>query len=142
MIDTTTLNLTAQIVSAHVGNNPVEADQLPALIRSVFDALAKAAQPEPEAEVREPAVPVKKSVFNDHIVCLECGKGFKTLKRHLQTDHNLTTDEYRQQFGLPRDYPVVAPAYAEARAEIAKKIGLGRRGDRGAAGRKAGGKRA
>lgn len=137
MADTTTLDLTAQIVSAHVGKNPVEADQLPALIRSVFDALAKAGQPEPEAKVTEPAVPVKKSVFNDHIVCLECGKGFKTLKRHLQTEHGITTDVYRQRFALPHDYPLVAPAYAEARAEIAKHIGLGRK-----AGQKRGKKRA
>lgn len=137
MSDTTTLDLTAQIVSAHVGKNLVETDQLPALIRSVFDALAKAGQPEPEATVREPAVPVKKSVFDDHIVCLECGKGFRMLKRHLEREHGLTTDEYRQRFVLPRDYPLVAPEYAATRATIAKNIGLGRK-----AGTKGGKKRA
>ena len=136
MPDTTTLDLTAQIVSAHVAKNSVGADQLPDLIRSVFDALNKAGQPESEAKVKEPAVPVKKSVFDDHIVCLECGKSFKMLKRHLETDHNLTTGEYRQRYALARDYPMVAPAYAQARAEIAKKIGLGRNSGRGGAARR------
>ena len=137
MTDTTTLDLTAQIVSAHVGKNAVEADQLPALIRSVFDALTKAGQPEPQAKVKEPAVPVKKSVFDDHIVCLESGKGFRTMRRHLKTEHGITTDEYRQRFALPRNYPLVALAYAEARAEIARNIGLGRKAGRGAAAKKA-----
>jgi len=127
MADSTTLDLTAQIVSAHVGKNRVEADQVPALIRGVFDALTKAGQPEPQAKVKEPAVSVKKSVFDDHIVCLECGKGFRTIKRHLQTEHGITTDQYRQRFALPYDYPLVAPEYAKSRAAIAKKIGLGRK---------------
>ena len=127
MTDTTTLDVTAQIVSAYVGNNPVETDPVPALIRSVFDALAKAGQTESGVQPREPAVPVKKSVFDDHIVCLECGKGFRTMKRHLQTEHGISTDDYRQRFALTRDYPLMAPAYAEARSEIARSIGLGRK---------------
>lgn len=132
---TDALSLTSQIVSAHVSRNAVEPDQLPDLIRSVFDALTKAAQPEPEQQAREPAVPVRKSVFDDHLVCLECGKAFRTLKRHLEREHGITTEEYRKRFSLPRDYPLVAPEYAEARREIAKQIGLGRSG-RKARGRK------
>ena len=131
------LELTAQIVSAHVSKNNVDTEQLPGLIQEVYRALASAGEPVEAPKTREPAVPVKKSVFNDHIVCLECGKGFRTMKRHLNTEHGISTDEYRQQFGLPRDYPLVAPAYAEARAEIAKSIGLGRK-----AGTKRGRKRA
>lgn len=120
------LELTAQIVSAHVGNNNVEADQLPALIQEVYRALLSAGEPVEASKSREPAVPVKKSVFNDHIVCLECGKSFRVLKRHLETDHQMTTEQYRESFNLPRDYPLVAPEYAETRSRLAKEIGLGR----------------
>ncbi len=90
----TALDLTARIVSAHVGNNSVEADQLPALIQDVYRALAAAGQPETPPQTREPAVPVKKSVFDDHIVCLECGKNFRVLKRHLECDHDMSVDQY------------------------------------------------
>lgn len=122
-----TLSLTAQIVAAHVTNNGIEAERLPELIRSVFQALTAAGQPQPEARAKEPAVPVKKSVFDDYIVCLECGKDFRTLNRHLRVEHSLTKDEYRERFALPHDYPLVAPEYSEARAAVAKTIGLGRK---------------
>ena len=131
----TVLDLTTKIVAAHVSRNPTEADQLPELIRSVHAALLQAAQPQAQISAREPAVPVKKSVFQDHIVCLECGKSFRTLKRHLQIDHNLTTDDYRERYGLPRDYPLVAPDYAETRSAIARKLGLGRNKHQGRRGR-------
>lgn len=120
------LHLTTRIISAHVGNNSTESDQLPELIKSVYGALAKAGRPEEPVQTKEPAVPVKKSVFDDHIVCLECGKGFKVLKRHLDRDHGLTPEGYRERFGLSRDYPMVAPDYAQMRSKLAQKIGLGR----------------
>ena len=101
----TVLDLTTKIVAAHVSRNPTEPDQLPELIRAVHAALLQAAQPQAQISAREPAVPVKKSVFQDHIVCLECGKSFRTLKRHLQIDHNLTTDDYRERYGLPPHVP-------------------------------------
>ena len=131
------LELTAQIVSAHVGKNNVDADQLPGLIQDVYRALVSAGEPVDVPKARDPAVPVKKSVFNDHIVCLECGKNFRVLKRHLETDHQMTPEQYRERFGLPRDYPLVAPEYAETRSRLAKEIGLGR----GSAARKHGRKR-
>jgi len=121
-----TLDLTAQIVSAHVANNDVDAEQVPALIQEVYRALAQAGTAEAQPQTREPAVPVKKSVFDDHVVCLECGKSFRVLKRHLECDHNLSVDQYRERFSLPRDYPLVAPEYAETRSRLAKQIGLGR----------------
>ena len=120
------LDLTTRIISAHVSNNTTGSDQLSELIKSVYDALAKARQPEEAVQTKEPAVPVKKSVFGDHIVCLECGKGFRVLKRHLKTDHDFTPEGYRERFGLPRDYPMVAPDYAQMRSKLAQKIGLGR----------------
>lgn len=140
MSDTTTLDLTAQIVSAHVQHNPVEPDQVPGLIRSVFDVLSKAGQPVEEPTAKEPVVPVKKSVFNDHLVCLECGGKFKVLKRHVGKEHNLTVEQYRERFGLPRDYPIVAPDYADMRSKLAQELGLGRHG-RGKGSRKAAAKR-
>lgn len=132
-----TLDLTAQIVSAHVANNDVDADQLPGLIQEVYRALAQAGQPAAQPQTREPAVPVKKSVFDDHVVCLECGKNFRVLKRHLETDHNMSVEQYRERFTLPRDYPLVAPEYAATRSRLAKQIGLGR----GHAARRSGRKR-
>ena len=123
---TDVLSLTGDIVSAHVRKNAVDPEQLPTLIRSVYDALTKATQPEPEPQAKEPAVPVRKSVFNDHVVCLECGGSYRILKRHLEREHGLTTDEYRARFNLSHDYPLIAPEYAEARRAIAKEIGLGR----------------
>ena len=123
------LRLTADIVSAHAAKSSVADEDLPALIRSVHAALASAAAPQaPEAAAkREPAVPVKKSVFPDFIVCLEDGKKLKTLKRHLASAFQLTPDEYRTRWGLPRDYPMVAPNYAAKRSALARELGLGRK---------------
>ena len=120
------LALTADIVSAHVGNNTVAIGDLPTLIAGTFTALEKlgGAMPEPEA-AREPAVPVKSSVKADHIVCLEDGKKLKMLKRHLMTRYNMTPEAYRRKWGLPADYPMVAPDYASERRSLALKIGLG-----------------
>ena len=121
------LSLTAQIVSAHVAHNSVATDALPALIQSVYNTLTKAGTAAPEPEKPQPAVPVKRSVFHDHIVCLEDGKKQKMLKRHLQTAHGLTPEQYREKWNLPHDYPLVAPSYAEKRSTLAKAFGLGRK---------------
>jgi predicted transcriptional regulator len=122
------INLTADIVSAHVSNNSISSTDLPGLIASVHAALAKTAAPaEPEAVRAEPAVSIKSSVKHDYIVCLEDGKKLKMLKRYLRTNYNLSPDEYRAKWNLPRDYPMVAPAYAETRRTLAQKIGLGRK---------------
>jgi predicted transcriptional regulator len=119
------LGLTAQIVSAHVSNNAVNVDALPALIQDVYRTLANVGR-EPAAPDRpQPAVPVKRSVFPDHIVCLEDGKKLKMLKRHLKTAYNMTPEQYRERWGLPPEYPMVAPNYARHRSTLAKKIGLG-----------------
>ena len=120
------LDLTAQIVSAHVAHNAVPVDALPPLISSVLKTLREAGIGA-EAAKRDPAVPPAKSVFRDHIICLECGKHFSTLKRHLRTDHNLTPEAYREKWGLSRSYPFVAPDYAQRRSALAKEIGLGRK---------------
>ena len=122
------LGLAAQIVSAHVSNNRVSPDQLPKLINDIHHALATVGQKAAEQPKGEPAVSVRKSVFADHLVCLDCGKQFSTLKRHLRTDHQMTPDQYRQKWGLPSSYPVVSPNYAEVRSALAKKNGLGRSG--------------
>ena len=123
------LGLTARIVAAHVSNNAVDADVLPNLIQNVYSTLAgmgqEAAIVQEPADRRSPAVPVRKSVFPDHIVCLEDGKKLKMLKRHLKTAFGLTPDQYRERWGLPQDYPMVAPNYASHRSSLAKKIGLG-----------------
>jgi predicted transcriptional regulator len=122
------LGLTAQIVSAHIANNKVETEALPALIQSVFRSLSTSGDVEVEPTVALiPAVSIKKSVFPDYIVCLEDGKKLKMLKRHLQTSYGLTPEAYRTKWGLPRDYPMVAPSYAATRSGLAKKIGLGRK---------------
>ncbi|WP_158743725.1 MucR family transcriptional regulator [Acidisphaera sp. L21] len=121
------LGLTAQIVSAHVSNNAVSRDALPELIQQVFTTLMAAGTEQVEPERLQPAVPIKKSVFPEYIVCLEDGKKLKMLKRHLQTSYNMTPEQYRERWGLPHDYPMVAPRYAEHRSELAKKIGLGRK---------------
>lgn len=126
--DSILLALTAQIVCAHVANNSVDAQDLPGAIRLVYTALAESGQPSPVAAAaprREPAVPVAESVFADYIVCLEDGKRLKTLRRHLAAAFNLTPEQYRQKWGLPPDYPMVAPNYAERRSALAKEIGLG-----------------
>jgi len=119
------LGLTAEIVSAHVSNNPVGPDALPVLIQSVYRSLSGAGKEPVQPDKPQPAVPVKKSVFPDHIVCLEDGKKLKMLKRHLKTAYNLTPEQYRERWGLPPDYPMVAPDYAQHRSALAKKIGLG-----------------
>ena len=121
------LGLTAQIVSAHVSNNVVSREALPELIQQVFSTLMSAGTEQVEPERQQPAVPVKKSVFAEYLVCLEDGKKLKMLKRHLQTSYNMTPEQYRERWGLPHDYPMVAPRYAEHRSELAKKIGLGRK---------------
>ena len=121
------LSLTANIVSAHISKNAVQADALPALIKSVHNALKNVGTVEPEPAKLEPAVPIKRSVFPDYIVCLEDGRKLKMLKRHLQTTYNLSPAQYRERWGLPHDYPMVAPSYASRRSELAKTIGLGRR---------------
>lgn len=124
-----TTELAADIVAAFVSNNSVSASDLPALIATVHGAVAQLgnAKAEPTPEPASPAVPLKKSVTPDYIVCLEDGKTFKSLKRHLRTDHDLTPDEYRARWGLPKEYPMVAPAYAAARSELARSMGLGQR---------------
>lgn len=126
-VDTNLIDLTADIVSAYVSNNTVASTDLPGLINEVYGALQKTATAsmEPEPEPLKPAVPVKKSVMPDYIICLEDGKKFKSLKRHLRTHYNLTPEEYRDKWDLPTDYPMVAPNYAAARSELAKKMGLG-----------------
>ena len=128
MSDNDLINITADIVSAHVSNNNVLAADVPTLIQTVYAALEKVSEPAPaEAPKAEPAVSIRASVKHDHIVCLEDGKKLKMLKRYLRTNYNMTPQEYRTKWGLPRDYPMVAPAYAEQRKELAKKIGLGRK---------------
>ena len=122
------LQLTSQIVTAHVSKNPVPIGELPGLIQSVYATLSGLAAPaeEPEVELK-PAVNPKKSVTDEYIICLEDGKRLKMLKRHLSTAYGMTPEQYRTKWGLPRDYPMVAPAYARKRQELARKIGLGRK---------------
>ena len=124
----TLITLTSDIVAAHVSNNGVAVEDVPALISNVYAALA-ALDGTSVAEVArpDPAVSVRASVKKDHIVCLDCGKKMKMLKRHLSTEHDMTPDEYRQRWDLPGDYPMVAPDYADTRRDLAKKIGLGRK---------------
>ncbi|WP_370676875.1 MucR family transcriptional regulator [Pleomorphomonas sp. PLEO] len=128
----TTLDLAASIVAAYVGHNSLPVPELPALIASVHATLARVrgdmGAVEAQAVVVEPAKPavsVKKSVTPDYLICLEDGKKFKSLKRHLRTHYNLSPDEYRAKWNLPSDYPMVAPTYAEARSNLAKQMGLG-----------------
>src|SRR5215216_7173631 len=121
------LELTADIVSAYVSNNSVPAGDMPALISQVHQALMRVGggQNEAPAELLKPAISVKKSVTPDYIVCLEDGKKFKSLKRHLRTQYEMTPEQYREKWGLAVDYPMVAPNYAKARSELAKEMGLG-----------------
>jgi predicted transcriptional regulator len=126
--DTNLLGLTARIVSAHVANNPVEYRALPILIRDIYKTLSHIDQsPAEPAEKPQPAVPIRKSVFADYIVCLEDGKKLKMLKRHLASAYGMTPEQYRQKWGLDANYPMVAPNYAEKRSSLAKQIGLGTR---------------
>jgi predicted transcriptional regulator len=121
------IDLTATIVSAYVGNNPTPATELPSLINQVHAALVRVSngRPEPAPEPAKPAVSVKKSMTPEYLVCLEDGKRFKSLKRHLRTQYAMTPEQYREKWGLPPDYPMVAPNYAVARSQLAKQMGLG-----------------
>jgi predicted transcriptional regulator len=128
------IELTADIVSAYVANNTVAAGDIPALISEVHSALSRVSSGQivqAAAEPLRPAVPVKKSITNDYIICLEDGKKFKSLKRHLRTSYNMSPEQYREKWGLPPDYPMVAPNYAEARSQLAKQMGLGQKRKRG-----------
>jgi predicted transcriptional regulator len=123
------LSLTTEIVAAHVSNNTVAAGDLPQLISQVYQSLAGVHEaPAAVAQRPEPAVPIKKSVHPDYIICLEDGKKLKMLKRHLKTAYNMTPEQYRERWGLPPEYPMVAPNYARQRSRLAKEIGLGTRG--------------
>jgi predicted transcriptional regulator len=121
------IELTAQIVSAYVGNNSVPSAEIASLIGQVHAALKRVSggQIATAAEPARPAVPVKRSISSDFIVCLEDGKKFKSLRRHLRTQYNMTPEQYREKWGLPADYPMVAPNYAAARSQLAKQMGLG-----------------
>ena len=125
------LKLTAEIVAAHVSNNTLAAAELPQLISQVHASLSDTGKASRTEERPAPAVPIKKSVMPDHIVCLEDGKKLKMLKRHLKTSYDLTPEQYRERWGLPSDYPMVAPNYAKRRSALAKEIGLGKRGRAG-----------
>jgi len=123
-----TRHLAAKIVSAHVANNNVAVADLAGLITQVYDALHSLGRPsEPVISRPEPAVPIRKSVTTEFIICLEDGKRLKMLKRHLSAAYNMTPDQYRERWGLPADYPMVAPGYAQQRSNLAKAIGLGTR---------------
>jgi predicted transcriptional regulator len=127
--NTDTIGLAADVISAYVSNNPVPVSELPSLIAQVHQSLVgltNGSATEP-VEKLAPAVPIKKSVTPDYIVCLDDGKKFKSLKRHLKTTFGMTPEEYRAKWNLPTDYPMVAPSYAAARSELAKKMGLGRK---------------
>jgi predicted transcriptional regulator len=121
------IDLTADIVSAYLSNNPTPASEIPNLISQVHSALLRVSsgRSEAPAEPAKPAVSLKKSINPDYLVCLEDGKRFKSLKRHLRTQYNMTPEQYRDKWGLPADYPMVAPNYAVARSQLAKKMGLG-----------------
>ena len=126
--DASLIEMTVEIVAAYVAGNELPSSELPSLISTVYASLKNTHEGTPVVESKElvPAVPAKKSVFPDHIVCLEDGKKFKSLKRHLRSSYDMSPDDYRAKWGLPADYPMVAPSYAAARSELAKKIGLGR----------------
>lgn len=127
-VNETLITLTSDIVAAHVSNNNVQVGDVPSLISNVYAALAGLGDARQEQEEPpEPAVSIRASVKPDYIVCLEDGKKLKMLKRHLKTAYNMTPDEYRQRWGLPSDYPMVAPNYAAQRSKLAKEIGLGTR---------------
>lgn len=131
-IKTELVELAVDVVAAYVGNNAVTSTDLPMLIKDVHRALYEAASASIEAEAPQlkPAISVRKSITPDYIICLEDGKKFKSLKRHLRTHYDLTPEDYREKWGLPRDYPMVAPNYAAARSSLAKQMGLGQKGRR------------
>ena len=128
------LRMTASVVSAYVGNNPLPPGQIPEVIKTVFGSLSSLGAGAGPREAPKPAVAPKKSVTSEYIVCLEDGKKLKMLKRHLRTTYKMTPEAYRQKWGLPADYPMVAPNYAKQRSAFAKRIGLGRRSPRAAMG--------
>jgi predicted transcriptional regulator len=134
-MDEAVLGFTARVVSGYVSNNRLSGEQLPELIEAVYRSLSSAGA---AVAAIEPVVAVKKSVFGDHLVCLACGASFSMLKRHLKTEHQLTPIEYRERYGLPHDYPIVAPDYAKVRSRLAKKNGLGRVGNPRLAAKRAG----
>lgn len=122
------VTLTADIVAAHVANNTIAVGDVPALVQQVYGALAGLGGEAPApVEEKQPVVSVKASIKPDYIVCMECGRKQKTLKRHLQTAHGMSPQQYRDDYGLPRDYPMVAPNYSKRRSEMAQSIGLGRK---------------
>jgi predicted transcriptional regulator len=122
----TLLSLTTQIVVAQLSHNLTKTDDIPALIATVYQSMNRLVSGIGAAEARtEPAVPVRRSITPDYIICLEDGKKLKMLKRHLKTSYNMTPDQYRERWGLPADYPMVAPNYAKQRSRLAKQIGLG-----------------
>lgn len=121
------LDLTIEVVSSFVGNNPVPADSLPDLLTSVHTRIKELGAPSTGGPRPDPAVPIKKSLTDDYIICLEDGKKFKTLKRHLRSKYNMTPQEYREKWGLPSDYPMVCNSYSKRRSAMAKDIGLGRK---------------
>jgi predicted transcriptional regulator len=123
------VELTTEIVAAYVGANQIPAHEIPTVIETVYRSLKglSTITETAEPESRAPAVPVKRSVTNEFIICLEDGKKFKSLKRHLRTRYNMTPEEYRAKWGLPHDYPMVAPNYAQARSDLAKRMGLGKK---------------
>jgi predicted transcriptional regulator len=127
--NTDTIELTADVISAYVSNNPVPVSELPSLIAQIHQSLTGLSngQAATSEEKLAPAVPIKKSITPEYIVCLDDGKKFKSLKRHLKTKFGITPEEYRAKWNLPADYPMVAPSYAAARSELAKKMGLGRK---------------
>jgi predicted transcriptional regulator len=123
------IEVTAGLVSAYVGGNTIAAADVPALIRSVHQALANVGGQAETAEVgREPAVSVRRSITPDYLICLEDGRRFKSLKRHLRTKYNMSPEDYRAKWGLPKDYPMVSPNYAASRSALAKSMGLGQGG--------------
>ena len=130
------IDMTAEIVSAYVGNNEISAAELPSLIQQVYVSLADVSQGVvlSDNEPLKPAIAVKRSISSDYIVCLEDGKKFKSLKRHLRAHYDMSPDEYRTKWGLPKDYPMVAPNYAQARSALAKQMGLGQKSKRRKAG--------
>ncbi|PCH46684.1 MAG: MucR family transcriptional regulator [Hyphomicrobiales bacterium] len=123
------IELTSEVVSAYVSNNPLAASDIGGLIKDVYSALEATSKPAPapEAEKPKPAVSIRKSLGHDYLICLEDGKKFKSLKRHLKTHYNLSPEAYREKWGLAPDYPMVAPAYAEQRSKLAKEMGLGQK---------------
>ncbi len=127
-VDEEVMAMTAEIVAAYVGNNSLPVSAVPELVQTVHHALSGLGKNEPEqpAEPLKPAVSIRRSITPDYLVCLEDGKKLKMLKRHLRTTYGMTPEEYRAKWGLPSDYPMVAPNYAKQRSEFAKKIGLGR----------------